>query len=533
MSMKQVRARFLAIGAIAATLLAAGCGGGSDAPLAAADNPAGAVSAAVSSADAMRLLQTPKAKIEAKIALKNPSSALSQWSLLKTGVVNKAASTVTWSINATQGASGARQLVVTGSVDVRNTGGVGAPIGNVVVRLQSMSGGTWTTLASDVANSTFGDAATSVLAVTGNIATTISETAGSGSLSVPISPQVTVAANSTLPLGFTATFNNDVLNIQPGTTVRAEIVVTFGNAGGGNNPTNVDINGNGAIDLFETRVDGADITLGDKLVPAASNVTTPVTLSDTLADLSTTGTVTYTNAVFNIGATSGTVQLTYNGGVDGGTIGNCAHLTGTGVNLTACDTQTIAPEWQDGDVVTYPQGSWGGNPTATNAAGLLLASYNAVYASTFGMMEIGLSGTAGFSITFSNPNDLLTYLPAPGAYGALANDYSNATTTESGAFGGEVAALRINIDFSDAGLTVGTSGIPFGNLTLCNFAVQPLLNGLTVRQFLGEVNTLLGGGTGNYTLAELAPITSELNSSFAGGTVFPFADDHLVFGNCN
>lgn len=188
-----------------------------------------------------------------------------------------------------------------------------------------------------------------------------------------------------------------------------------------------------------------------------------------------------------------------------------------------------APIFADGDVITHSQSIWGDSPTPGSAAGLLLASYNAVYASTFGMMEIGLSGTSGFSITFSNPNDLLTYLPALGPYGALANDYSNPTTTESGAFGGEVAALRINIDFSDEGLTLGALGIPFGDLVLSNFAAQPLLNGLTVRQFFGEVSTLLGGGTGSYSIAVLAPITSELNSSFANGVVFPFADDHLRF----
>lgn len=189
-----------------------------------------------------------------------------------------------------------------------------------------------------------------------------------------------------------------------------------------------------------------------------------------------------------------------------------------------------APIFADGDMITFPQGSWGGNPTATNAAGLLLTNYNAVYASTFGLVEVGLPGMAGFSITFSNPTDLLTYLPALGPYGSLNSDYSNPSSTESGAFGGEVLALRLNVDFSDAGLTLGALGIPFGDLTLVNFSALPQLDGLSVRQFLGVVNTALGGGFSiPTTIAELAAVTSGLNSSFAGGNVFPFAEDHLRF----
>lgn len=183
-------------------------------------------------------------------------------------------------------------------------------------------------------------------------------------------------------------------------------------------------------------------------------------------------------------------------------------------------------------MITHSQDGWGDIPTPCNAAGLLLANYDAVYASTFGVVEVGISGVAGFSILFTNVNDVLAYLPVLGPIGPLTSDLLNPTTTMSGAFGGHVMALRINIDFSDAGLTLGAAGVPFGDVTLCNFTAQPLLNGLTVRQFLGEVSTLLGGGTGNYSIAELSPITDDLNTSFDTGVVSTFANDHLVIGAC-
>lgn len=465
--------------------------------------------------------QAPKAKID----LKNPSSALSHtstmpWSLSKTGVVNEAASTVTWSINATQGASGARRLVVAGSVNVRNTGGVGGPIGNVVVRLQTKSGSTWTTRASDVANATNGDAATSVRAVTNGGATTISETAGSGTLSVPISPQVTVAANSTLPLGFTATFNNDVLNIPQGTVVRAEIIVTFGNAGGGNNPTNVDINGNGSSDLFETRVDGVAIALGDKLVPGASNVNTAVTLSDTAADLSTSGTVTYTNAVFTIGATSGTVQLSYNGGVDGGSIANCAHLTGTGVDLTACSTQMIAPEpWTDGDVVTFRQVDWGGAAMLSTPT-----PFSTVYPSGLIIGVVGMLGQGSIELT-TGPA-VLNFLPTSGTNLPVLVHTSDPTVPLGGQLSGEIVALTLNIDFGAAGLIGGT--VDFGNVYVCNVTTPTTVSGSTVEMFLATANTLLSGGSvPGVTRDDAAQLAAELNAAFLGGVPSAWAHAHL------
>jgi hypothetical protein len=211
---------------------------------------------------------------------------------------------------------------------------------------------------------------------------------------------------------------------------------------------------------------------------------------------------------------------------------HCSRCGGTPPWTAACTPGAPGCGWSDGDLVTDSQDAWGSNPTPTNAAGLLLTNYDAVYASTFGVVEVGIPGTAGFSIRFSNANDLLGYLPALGLIGPLTSDHIDPSSTESGGFGGEVLALRINVDFSDAGVTLGASGIPFGNLTLCNLTTPPLLNGLTVRQYLGEANTLLGGGSTSHSIAELHPFTDQLNRSFPAGVASLFAQDHLVNGAC-
>ena len=196
-------------------------------------------------------------------------------------------------------------------------------------------------------------------------------------------------------------------------------------------------------------------------------------------------------------------------------------LIALGANVQA------APIFAPGDFITHSQGVWGGSPSLGTPAALLVANYDTVYASTAGVLQVGIPGPAGFSILFTSADDVLVYLPESGPPGPLTNDHANPSTTDSGPFGGEVTGLAINIDFSDAGVTLGALGIPFGDLVLANFSTLSALNGLTVRDFLGEVESLLGGGPALYSIAELFAITIELNLAFAGGTVAVFAEDHL------
>ncbi len=494
-------------------------------------------------------------------------TADTQWLLEKVGA--RTGNSVSWVIGATEQQTVAGQLVVQGQMTVTNSGAGPATIGNVVVNLQTRVGRTWATRSSDIADATDGDAATSAslhAASSSEGLGTFSENSASGRLQFmdatsntlfALVPQVVLAPGESRPLLFQAAFDNNLLGIATGALVRAEVIVSFGNATRkGNSTPDVDINGNGTIDADEAYVRSvpARFTLA---VPAPTVGTGDVMLTDTLDDLVTTGDVTFSNAHFDLSATTGTVTVTVDGGATGGTITNCAHLTSDGqtatsggftfpvadgIDLEACDTLTIGPRsctagtagcgWADGDVISYSQSVWGGTPSATNPAGLLAANYGSVYSSTSGVFEVGIPGTGGFSMVFTGVNALLAYLPVSGVSGALTSDLANPTSSSSGIFGGNVAALKLNVDFSDVGLTLGASGLRFGDLTLCNFPTQPALEGLTVRQYLGVVNTLLGGGSGPYPISDLSPLTGSLNSSFTAGGVAAFAQDHLVNGAC-
>ena len=352
----------------------------------------------------------PVSNLRSKMSLSGNSSTVAQldaqsWTLAKTGSENATAQTVTWDITATLSPTGSKRLQVTGKTTLKNGGNLPATVGNVVVILQHRpNGAQWATAASDVADATSGDAATAARLVRRNNAPAddstlvddddlnnndpysvylVTETAGSGALSLtnsagqPLSvAQLTLAPGQSLTVNFTATFNNDVLNLPVGRKVRAELNVSFGNADGGHKAGfNVDINGNGSISTDEAKVKTASARLGDKSIPAPITALTPVAIADQATDITTTGTVSYSNVVFTLGATTGTVTANVLGGTAGGTIKNCAHLTGTGTNLQACSELAVAAqahEWRPGEVITYSQEDWG---DPTTVAGQTLDSH--------------------------------------------------------------------------------------------------------------------------------------------------------------
>jgi hypothetical protein len=132
---------------------------------------------------------------------------------------------------------------------------------------------------------------------------------------------------------------------------------------------------------------------------------------------------------------------------------------------------------------------------------------------------------------FTSASAVFTYQPASGPPAALTADLVDPTSTASGIFGGEVLAVRFNIDFSDAGFMVGTSGLHVGDLTLCGLA-QTGLNGSSVRSFIDVANTALGGGATPYSITDINQISSDINAAFNDGNPSLFAQEHLFNGAC-
>jgi hypothetical protein len=203
---------------------------------------------------------------------------------------------------------------------------------------------------------------------------------------------------------------------------------------------------------------------------------------------------------------------------------SCSLLLVSALTLAcAAEAGTI----KSGQFVTGTQGDWG---VGGGAAALLAANYNTVYASTNGVLIVGVENTTGqFSMYFTSAGAVQSYLPATGIAGQLTATLVNPALTPAGIFGGDVVALMLNVDFNNAGLLGSTSTIPFGSLVLTNLpAFDGALNGLTVEQFLAVANMCLGGGACPDGLSNVAAITDDLNDSFPGGTVSTFADTNLA-----
>ena len=108
------------------------------------------------------------------------------------------------------------------------------------------------------------------------------------------------------------------------------------------------------------------------------------------------------------------------------------------------------------------------------------------------------------------------------------------TSTVSGVFGGNVTALKLDVDFSAAGL-LGTSSTPFGSLVLTGLTGTQAglncagLNCTSVSDLLALSEIALGGGSTAYSIADLDSLTAQANAAFESGIADTFATNNLEF----
>ncbi|HEY0703106.1 MAG TPA: hypothetical protein VGD60_10090 [Candidatus Acidoferrales bacterium] len=184
-----------------------------------------------------------------------------------------------------------------------------------------------------------------------------------------------------------------------------------------------------------------------------------------------------------------------------------------------CVHSARADAWSAGALTTYNQADYG-NVGSTSQM-ILFNNYDNLYASNGDIFEVGIA-SPGYFMEFSNDVALGGFLPAEGYAGALTGNLANPSSSPSGIFGGEVVALKLNIDLSAAGFLPGTSGLDFGNLILTGLTgSQSGLNNATASQILALDNMALGGANTGYSIADLLAVTANLNDSFV-----PSIDEH-------
>ncbi|MBI2688276.1 MAG: hypothetical protein HYX27_18385 [Acidobacteria bacterium] len=515
---------------------------------------------------------------QASLTLVNSNAALcnknnTEWSISKTNdppgpVLSE--TEVTWTVKVTRGATSNNTLCVDGFVSVQNTGTAAATIGNIVVNLQKRVGNNWVSAAADVADATSGNAATSANIVAGasqestnginyvisGAKGTFSETAASGELKFTdatnnsvfsLVPQPVLPAGQTIDLLFSAEFNNSILALASGASVRAEVIVTFGNAGGrggsGASSSNFDINGNGSVDTDERYIRSVPVRL-TMTVPPLQKCNDTVTLTDVLSAIDAT----YVAGQNDIGvgitiSAGGTSTYLVKAKVSGeGSVTNTATITGQGssvvvngpidpitlkpiysyeficcVGVAASASSTVDvvggsdPPFPPGKYCTVSQGGYqgGGFP------GELFDNYFILTFDPAGL-TIGLNDGLGskhhalWNATVAGGTALKSVLAGGGPSGMLTGDTVNASSLSGGALAKQTAALSVTIGFSNAGwLQAG-----FGGLTLVDTGTS--LDGKTVTQILSVANDALGAGLlpGDYSFSTLNALIANLNLSF-------------------
>jgi hypothetical protein len=155
----------------------------------------------------------------------------------------------------------------------------------------------------------------------------------------------------------------------------------------------------------------------------------------------------------------------------------------------------------------YTQGGWGSTPNGGNPGQVLKTNYYKVYSG--GSVYVGGSKTS----TWTSSSNIEGFLPQGGTPGSFSSNHTNPTNTEAGVFAGEVLSLRLNVDFSNAGIT--KTGL--ANLHL---ATGPLA-GSTVAQVLAIAQSVLGGGAlpSGMSLSDLNNVCDAINNNFDNGTV--------------
>jgi len=197
-----------------------------------------------------------------------------------------------------------------------------------------------------------------------------------------------------------------------------------------------------------------------------------------------------------------------------------------------------ADNFTPGELTAYSQVDWVSDPNAIN---LINVDFDSVYATSGGVLEIGIVPPGNFYMAFSDGGAILGYLPSSGPVGPLDKDLLNPTSSSAGIFGGDVLALALDVDFSAAGALAHPVGSPLGSLYLTGFdGTLAGLDGLTVSQFLGIDETLLGGGSNGSSISDLESVSQQIAGAFdpctscsVVGPDITYEDAHFTVTNPN
>ena len=124
-------------------------------------------------------------------------------------------------------------------------------------------------------------------------------------------------------------------------------------------------------------------------------------------------------------------------------------------------------------------------------------------------------GGSPYYLKFTSQSAIEVFLPAGGKPGVLNKSATNPTSSSANVFAGQVLALRLSVDFSNAGIiTAGLSSL--------KIATGNPLAGSTVVQVLALANQVIAGNTSalpaGLSVSSLNDLISRINQNYDNGT---------------
>jgi hypothetical protein len=169
---------------------------------------------------------------------------------------------------------------------------------------------------------------------------------------------------------------------------------------------------------------------------------------------------------------------------------------------TCCQTIVRLP--CEDETCTFTQGGWGngcpkpqqGNPESTQSGCIRDYYFGAVFGQ--GGVTIGIPAGATHGATWTTPEAIEDFLPAGGTPAPLAGDLSDPTSTPAGILAGQILALRLNREYSCAGIfniALNPDAGCLGSMMIPE-SCQGKFGAMTVDAFLVIADQAIAGVTG-------------------------------------
>ncbi len=163
-------------------------------------------------------------------------------------------------------------------------------------------------------------------------------------------------------------------------------------------------------------------------------------------------------------------------------------------------------------IQTYSQGAWHASAQGSNLGNMRDAHFADVFPA-----GLTIGDPTHFTIRFESSQAIADFLPAGGHSQVLTQSYTNPTSASGiGNWAGQIAAAMLNVYFDEAAVYPSQGANQLKDLA---FLAGPF-RGMSIENFLTIANKAIGGGgTGGYSINEIAYAAEQINTNFESGNL--------------